>query len=581
MSVGRTARTAALIGAPLLLIGVLAWPMLFTNGDFNEDWAHHLWFMWNQSLALRDNYHPTLFLNATYSVFYPEYAFYGGTLYVLGGALSLLLGNAPIETYVLIYLLGFAAAYGGWYWMARAAGLGAWWAHVPGVVFITSAYYLTLIYARGDLPEFIGVSMMPLLIASGLSVLRADRLRAWPALALAASSIVFCGSHSLTLIWGSTLIALVGLAAACCVPDARRWLTRRGLLRVASVVIPAFLVSAWFLLPTLVYQSHTQVGVEYSYWRFTLRATMNLVSANNLFALSRVTATPGNEFVLSLPLLAMAWSLIGILICWFGGLRGAWVRLLLICAAAATLMIVVMTHAGLILALPKPYAILQFAYRLESYVILAVSGAVLVCLVAIRSGTPRIRSWRWMLAPILIVALAGAVQQTGAYPHGQSRQAVIRSPFKSEFTERILTDYTDGSLPHFVDRGKPVEVIFPAAAIHDNHISKVVHLRPGELVYTNIGGGPELVHVGGAKIVGVDPADNDVLEIGPSARASAASANHRPTEVITLSTASGPPLVLGRVLSLVGVISLIALFVALLIRRRAAHPREGAAGNPG
>jgi hypothetical protein len=575
ISVGRVARAVALLGAPMLLIGVLAWPMLFTNGDFNEDWAHHLWFMWNQSLALRDNYHPTLFLNATYSVFYPEYAFYGGTLYVIGGTLSLILGGATIETYVFIYLLGFAAAYGGWYWMARAAGLGPWWANAPGVVFITSAYYLTLIYARGDLPEFMGVSMMPLVIASGLSVLRADRLRVWPALALAASGVVFCGSHNLTLIWGSTSIALMGLVVACCVPEARRWLTRRRLLRVASLVVPAFLVSAWFLLPTLAYQSHTQVGSEFPYWKLTLEATMNLVSAGNLFALSRVTAVPGNEFVLSLPLLAMAWSLIGLLICLLGGLRGAWVRLLLICAAVAALLTVLMTHAGLILALPKPYAILQFSYRLESYVIMAVSGAVLVGLVAIKGGTPRMRIWGWMLAPILIVAVVGAVQQTGAYPHGENRQAVIRSPIKSEFTPRILTDYTDGSLPHFIDRDKPIEVNFPAAAIHGDRISKVVHLRPGELVYTNIGGGPELVRVSGAKIVGVDPADNDVLEIGPSIRES------RPTEVITLSTAGGLPVVLGRVLSLLGVILLVGVFVALAIRRRAAPPPGDGAARAG
>ena len=192
-SAARVAQIAVLLGAPMLLIGVLAWPMLFTSGDFNEDWAHHLWFIWNQSFAIRDSYHPSFFLNTVDSVFYPQYAFYGGTLDAAVGMLSLALGNAPIEAYVLTYLLGFAAAYGGWYWMARAGGLRGWWAHVPSATFITSAYYLTLVYARGDLPEFIGVSMIPLMVASGLSVLRADRLRFWPALALACSSVMFFG----------------------------------------------------------------------------------------------------------------------------------------------------------------------------------------------------------------------------------------------------------------------------------------------------------------------------------------------------------------------------------------------------
>ena len=135
-------------------------------------------------MAIKANHLPSLFLNYPYGVLYPEYAFYGGTLYALTGTLSLALGNTPVATYVLTYLLGFAAAYGGWYWIARMVGLGRWWSHVPGLVFITSAYYLTLIYARGDWPEYIAVSTIPLMVASGLSVLRADRLRLWPALVL-------------------------------------------------------------------------------------------------------------------------------------------------------------------------------------------------------------------------------------------------------------------------------------------------------------------------------------------------------------------------------------------------------------
>ena len=182
--------------------------MFFTSSYFVEDWLNHLWYMWHQSITIRENHLPSLFLNYSNRVFYPHYAFYGGTLYALVGTLSLALGNAPMETYILTYLLGFAASYGGWYWIARICGLGRWQAHAPGLVFITSAYYLTLIYGRGDWPEFLGVSMIPLMIAAVLSIIRADRLRLWPAVALTVSSVVFFGSHNLTMIWGSTLLAL-------------------------------------------------------------------------------------------------------------------------------------------------------------------------------------------------------------------------------------------------------------------------------------------------------------------------------------------------------------------------------------
>jgi hypothetical protein len=571
VSLHRMTRIALLVGAPALLIGILAWPMFFTSGDFNEDWAHHLWFIWNQSFALRENHHPSFFLNTWYSVYYPQYAFYGGTLDALGALLSLALGNAPIEAYVMIYLLGFAASYGGWYWMSRAAGLSDWWAHVPGLTFITSAYYLTLIYARGDLPEFMGVSTIPLMVASGLSVLRAGRLRLWPALALAASSIVFFGSHNLTIVWGSTFVVLLGVLAVACIPQARRWLRWRGVARVAVLVIPALLVSAWFLLPAIAYESHTQISIGYPVWRQTLRETMSYVSAHNLFAVSRFTAIGGSEFVLSLPILAMVWSLVSVLVCWGGRVRGAWVRTLLLCAGVTILMTVVMTHAGLILILPRPYAILQFAYRLESYVMLAASGAVLAGLVALRSSAGRTRLWTWALVPILLVAVVGAIQQTGAYPRAGSRQAVLKSRIRSDFTTRILTDYTDGAIPHIADsRGRPTEVVFPASAIHDDRISEIVHLRPGQLVYSDIAAGPELVHVTGAKIVGVDPSDNDVLEIGPSIHGSTAGGKGA-TEVIALSTADGAPIVLGRLLSLVGIFLLLAVFVVLAVRRRSAR----------
>ena len=86
--------------------------------------------------------------------------------------------------------------------------------------------------------------MIPLLIASSLSVLRADRLRLLPALALAASAVIYSGSHSLTIVWGSSVMALTGILVLICIPQARGWLTWRGVLRVASLVVPALLISA-------------------------------------------------------------------------------------------------------------------------------------------------------------------------------------------------------------------------------------------------------------------------------------------------------------------------------------------------
>jgi hypothetical protein len=562
----------------VLLIALLAWPLVFSGSYFTSDWMTQLWLMWRQSLALQANHVPSLFLTYRYAVLYPHYAFYGGTLYALAGGLSLLLGDAPIGTYVLTYLLGFAAAYGGWYWIARMSGLGRWWAHVPGLVFITSAYYLTLIYARGDWPEFIGVSMIPLMVAAGLSVLRADRTRIWPAAALVISSIVFFGSHSLTVVWGSSTLVVLAVAILLCIPRARREVTRRGAIRVARLVIPALLVNAWFLLPAIAYESTTRIASGYSAWRLTLRYTMSLVSVDHLFTLSRASATaPGAVFALSLPILVMAWALAGVVILTRARSRRAWVGVFLICAAFTVASTVLMTHAGLILALPRYYATLQFSYRLESYVLLGLSATVLAGLVLARSGGRLPQIWSWLLVPILAVSVVGAAQQAAAHPQSsQDRYAELTHIYNAPGVGEELIDYLDVHLPIIAEPRVPrTKLVFPPAAVHDNRVSiTATGLQRGELVDTNLQGPPTLVHVSGARIAGISTFGYDVLEVGPepSAARSAARATQSPvtTATISVSPKDTPPVVLGRVLTLCALVALVLQFAVLAVRRRGA-----------
>lgn len=564
-----------MVGAPaLLFIGLLAWPLVFSGSTFTGDWPAQLWFLWKQSMAIKADHLPSLFLNYPYGVLYPEYAFYGGTLYALTGTLSLALGNTPVATYVLTYLLGFAAAYGGWYWISRIVGLGRWWSHVPGLVFITSAYYLTLIYARGDWPEYIAVSTIPLMVASGLSVLRADRLRLWPALVLTLSSVIFSGSHSLTLVWGSTTLVVVGLAIVACVPQVRSAISRAGVIRVAGLVVPAVLTNAWFLLPATVYESSTRIATEYPHARLLLQATMPLVSVQHLFTLSRASAsTPGAVFALSLPILVMAWALISLPIFLWAGPRGTWTRIMLICAGFTVAITVLMTHAGLILALPRAYSGLQFSYRLESYVLLGICATILGGLVLARNGGRRVRLWLWTLVPLLAVSVVGGIQQTAAYPHSQlDRYTDFHELYTSPSAGgEVLTDYLDVHLPVLSDRyGNPPQLHFAPGAVNDNRISAVAHLHPGQLVETNLQGPPSLVHITGAKIVGISVHGYDVLEIAPNVATTgqATRGKSAQAEVISLSPANGLPVVLGRIISVCALIALALQFLMLAARRR-------------
>lgn len=548
--------------APLALIVALAWPLLFTDATFNHDWLNHLWYLWHQSREIDAEHLPSLFLDYSGGILYPFYAFYGGTLYALAGTLSLALGDAPLPTYILTYLLGFAAAYGGWLWLARMFGLRGWQAHIPGVVYVTSASYLMLIYAIGDWPEFIAVSTIPLTIAAGLSVLRADRLHIAPAAALAAGSVLFFGSHLLTAIWGSTVLALTAGALLLCVSEARRRVSRAGILRVTAIVLPALAANAWFLLPTVAYETHTTIAHSYPHFRELLRKTSFLASAENLFSLSR-SPVPGAIVYTALPVLAIAWTLVSVAGSWQTRRRGVWLRVFLVLAIVSTLVLILMGNVGLILALPRMYATLQFSFRLESYVLLGASGAMLAALVLARDGGRFSRAWVWLLLPLAIFSIAGALDQVGGYQSGTDRSTALSSYMAPTFEKEGLLDYVDDSLP--VWTGSPLPKIeFSPGSLRDGRAARRIWEPPGQLIDTNIRSAPELVDVTGARIVGTDPEADDVLEVdrpaAPAEASVAASGRRQPAgareETVAIAPADPLPVLFGRVLSALGLAAL-------------------------
>jgi hypothetical protein len=576
-------RAASVLGAAVLVLGALTWPLLFTYSGFAGDWEHHLWLVWHQDRSIEGGHFPSLFLNTAYSVFNPIYAFYGGTLFAVTGALSLVLGGAPVQAYVIVTILGFASALGGWYWLARMAGVGRWLALVPGLVFVTSAYYVMLLYVRGDWPEFTAVSTIPLLVAAGLSVLRAERLRIGPAIALAASSILFFGSHNLTLLLGLTTLGLAALAMLALVPAARRQVSRKGVLRLAAVVMPAAMVSAWYLLPELAYQSRTRIAGEFHHAQESIRTTSFLVSFGHLFTFSRGSAlsTPSPyPFALSLPVLAIAWVLVGVVVLTWGGRDRTWTRLLLICSGLAIVIGVVMTHVGILLALPHVYTSIQFSYRLENYVLLLLSAAILAALVLGRGASLRRRAWRWMALPVCVVSLGGAIQQIADYPYpGQDRYEALTSFGEVETGNN--EDFQDVSAPIVAARNLPTLNV-PFGAVSNGRVSLPVHVRPGTLLATNIAAGSYLVHVTGATPVGVASGTGRmVLAVDKSSAGAQGAGAPVQEETITVSTSDGLPIVLGRVLSFCGLSILLLELLALQGRWLLAHRRRLGGGRAG
>jgi hypothetical protein len=555
-------RSPALAALVTTMVAVaLAWPMIATSAGMNQDWPNHLWYLWQQSLNIKRDGVPSLFVTQGARIFYPFYAFYGGTLYALGGLGSLLLGNAPVKAYVLSYIAGLLSAMGGFYWMSRMVGIGRWFAHVPGFVFVTAAYVLTDMYARGAWPEFIAVCSIPLVVAAAIAVLRADRLRPAHAVALALATIILFGSHNITMLWGSTYLVLVAATLFVCVPAARAIVTRGGLIRLVGVMAPSIMVNAWFLLPALAYASRTFAGQGNPE---LLRSTSILVDVERLFTFSRASAVsniPGEtyapDFALSLPLLPIAWTLLVPLANVRRAAGNAFMRVTMVLIGWGLVFGIVMTHAGLIEALPGPYEFVQFQYRLLSYVLLSLCAAMMTIL-AYLAHTEAVggKIFKLALVPALIVAAIGAAGQVAAYPRTIPDRNVVFSPAQQPpSTMYSLNDYYDVSLP--LVPTPPLTLFFPPAAVRQDRIALPYQSSlDGQAVQTNLLAAPYLVSVKGASVIG---------RIANGAIALRLPSRPRSSRVVTLSRSSRLPIIAGSVISVVGVAGLLSILLWTLV----------------
>jgi len=190
------------------VILAIASPLVLSGRSFGSDWPLHLWLLSREQVNLQDMHFPGLFASAQsphlipMGVFFPIFAFTGATLYTIGALISIALGNQPIAAYIVLWVGAFAIAYGGLTWIAHQVGLRGLGAQVPGALYVTGAYYLTDAYARGDLAELVGLSVLPLFVAALCSVLASERVRIRDALALVGATVLLTGSHNITLLWG-------------------------------------------------------------------------------------------------------------------------------------------------------------------------------------------------------------------------------------------------------------------------------------------------------------------------------------------------------------------------------------------
>jgi hypothetical protein len=555
--------TAAVLGVAGLL-ALLTWTLLTDASHLIADFAMDTWMLSHQAEALRHGAFPSLSLTSPFAAFYPIFAFYGGTLFAFGGVITVLVGSANAAQ-TIMYVLALGAAYGGWLWLARMAGLRSWQAHAPAILYLTAPYVVTNINVRQDLAEVVATSMIPLMVAATLSILRADRLHAGPAAALAASAIFFGGSHNLTLLWGTTFLAIGSVIVAATVPQARNLVTKRGTLRILAIAIPAMAVNAWYLLPDLAYHADTVIANRIGDWQAMLRQSHPELAAQHLLGLRDRTGLPVTGLSATLPVLAIAW--IGVAALVSTSWRGVWVRVLVVLTFMTAGALALVVNPRWILSLPDPWTMIQYSFRLETFVLFGISGAVIAVLRLLDRDADR-----WLitlLLPILVLSVINAAAQRHAAPRSS-----IRPPSELDrFTAFNFGDYADATLQQLpAQRGKqPLNIT--RADLKQGVMSRNIRAAPGELVYTSVLTPPRLVHVEGAQIVGrwAAPWFSDwqkrwglVLKVNQDATPGKAH--------VVIREARSLPIVGGRIISILGLLGLLAN--AAVIARAGWHRRR-------
>lgn len=575
------------IGA-LVVIGVAS-PVLFSGRTFATDYTDYLWYVDQRAAAVNDWNWLSPFLHANgIGVFSPLFAFYAGPTTSAIGALADLLGGRVELAFDVALVGAFAAAYGGLYWFGRCCGLSRAAAHFPALCLSTSAYYATTVYGRGDIGELFGVSSACLLLGALTAAYRATHVGAGRALAVLMASAVLAGSHNITLLWASS----VGLLTGVLVLVALR--ARLDLARVAKalgLVALGFCLDAWALLPDLAWSSTTRVAKDSAAGLNASTAFFD--SAGVVFDPFRfvpaLSTTPG--LFVQAPDAFLAFGLLG-----WGILavarrdriaRRAGGAVLLVLAGLLVLMLTSSTWR-----LPYPFAEIQFAFRLNSYVAILTAMLVLVVLRQLERRAPI--GWRSRTGVVLGLVAAWSLawsawqlwipntEQSSALNGGvaslTSRSlalAAVVSPPESYYAYGDYGNVTEPYVPTAPGRYLGLE---PAGLLPGSTSAEFdLPIPPGTApIDTDIVSGPTLLSIGG----GVRRIGRDLDGDAVIARDSPGTGPVR----IVLEEADSPLLWGGRILTIASAIAAGVLVVVLgaLDLRRAARARRvsGSARSP-
>lgn len=518
-----------------------------------------------QSRQIRATGLPSLFLNADpLGVFYPNFLFYGGTLYAVGGYLIVLTG-APVAVFVGMLVAAFCAAYGGTLWIARQAGVSGLAAHLPSMIVVAGAYYLSLAYGRGSWPELIATSTIPVLIGAALRIVRRGTAPG-PILALGIAAIFFSGSHDISFAWGTIFLAAVAVCLLVAwVPSITPEQGRRALV-VAVVIGFGVMVNGWFLLPDVRYALHTGIALVQGIATSISDQFRRPAIVFDPFR-ARANHSPYlRSHFTELPVLVIGWVAVSAAILWRSPWNRPLRRLFLLLGLLTVGLTVLLMDDGAWNLLPVALTHIQFTFRLETYIVMAIAGLVIVLLRTLDDlSATRIPSAPLSVSLIAIVFFGLGLaswqvwnSNAGFYPSSpaflQNRAAVLRYPNKTPPTWYdfvFLGSFRDASARVVSTHGR---IHLDPAKVTGSSTTQDVTIPAGTgALASNIAAPTYIISIHGLRSVG-RTADGYLALQRPT--------NGKKTVRITVSRANTTALRLGPPISLVGIIGLAAAVLA-------------------
>ncbi len=405
--------------------------LLPLHGAYYSDWYNHLWLISYNAQHLKAHGSIPITFNAHPDLGMPFPLFYGFLFFPALGAVSTMLGpDLTIRLFVVALLAGQ-------YLLTRSTvkrlGAGSSFATVFAWIALWAIYPLTNLYNRNALPEFFAVGLLTCAVLSWFQVLlaTASRERLISALRFGFFVCLAMGTHPITGLCSIPFLTVLVGASLAQTPKPKEVLS----CLAPPILLTFTVLSAWLFIVTK-FNADTVISAVGMVWVYF--PTIDTFAARLLPIDSRIgtlplsqISTPYLEATLNVPLFIFVSGLFYQLAKVVSREQKSRILIPLFLVAIEIFLFYLFASIdkNVTALLPSVFAVVQFGYRLVSYLDLTMLTAGLFALYLFRN---RIDLPRWLVAACLALSFAGMAVKL-------SHVAPIRNSFGPLATTSELT----------------------------------------------------------------------------------------------------------------------------------------------